>query len=116
MNPEICHPRLRACQIMSPRESSACDLLSTNVSLTDAPSRKVSARNFTLAAYDNSGYSTGASLIRNLLWYLVGGLIFETRWFPFRSLKVVLLRWLDHMWGPVSSSSRRSASNFPGDC
>lgn len=78
---------------MSPREASACDLLSADVSLTDAQSRNVPTRHFTLATYDNSGFSTGASFIRNLLWYFVGGLIFETRWFPFRSLKVVMLRW-----------------------
>jgi putative colanic acid biosynthesis acetyltransferase WcaF len=44
-----------------------------------------------LASYNNDWYQPGGRLKR-LLWYLCNALLFNTAWFPFRSIKIRLLR------------------------
>jgi putative colanic acid biosynthesis acetyltransferase WcaF len=45
-----------------------------------------------LSKFNNSWYNPGASLLKQGLWYLVNTIIFKTYLFPFRALKIFLLK------------------------
>ena len=45
-----------------------------------------------LDLYHNQGYSPGASLFQQALWFFIGDILVQTSWLPFRSVKVAILR------------------------
>lgn len=45
-----------------------------------------------LSTFDNSSYNIGASMPKQLLWYIVNASFFLNPFFPFRSVKPALLR------------------------
>lgn len=46
-----------------------------------------------LSKFDNAWYDPGAGPLTRVLWYLVNGLMFDSRLMPFSMPKRVLLRW-----------------------
>jgi putative colanic acid biosynthesis acetyltransferase WcaF len=49
-------------------------------------------KNVNLAHYNKNGYTPKVSVIRRLCWYLVNAIFFNNAFFPFSSLKVLMLR------------------------
>ena len=45
-----------------------------------------------LGRYQKGDYSPGASLLCRMVWYVVNECIFRSGWFPFASIKSLLLR------------------------
>ncbi len=65
--------------------------------------------------YKPSGYSPGASTLKQLFWFFLGDFLFRTHLVPIKAFKVFLLRAFGPNWYRSSDQSLVLRLNFPGD-